>query len=59
MKIRSYCEKIGHRVSGKLTLVANIRGVRTYMDEAKTTYKINTDTGEISIRQRRKPHDNK
>lgn len=59
MKIRSYCEKIGHRVSGKLTLVANHMGVRTYMDEAKTAYKIDTITGEISIQQRRKPHDDK
>ena len=57
MKIRIYCEKIGHRVSGRLTLVANNRGVRTYMDQAKTAYKIDTVTGEISIEKRRKTNE--
>lgn len=59
MKIRSYCEKIGHRVSGKLTLIANTGCFRTYLDEEGTSYIIDTETGDIIIRQRRKPNDNK
>lgn len=56
MKLRDYCERIGHPIVGRLVLAGNRKGgtCRIYMDEAGTLYTVDIVTEEVQIMTRRK-----